>query len=47
MLHIKAICINNLAVLLRIAHTFGFVFMSRHEKLDGQDGVRCGARILL
>jgi hypothetical protein len=26
---------------------FGFAFMSRHEKLDGQDGGRCGARILL
>lgn len=47
MLHIKAICINNLAVLLRITHTFALAFMSHHEKLGGQDGGRCGARILL
>jgi hypothetical protein len=47
MFRIKAICKNNLAVLLRITHTLGFAFMSRHEKLGGQDGGRCGARILL
>jgi hypothetical protein len=26
---------------------FGLAFMSRHEKLGGQDGWRCGVRILL